>query len=97
MSIKKQTLSRLRTIVHELINARYMGASAGRIFRAQGMADGYMRALVDLKVATDREILALIDEEQSLAQAKFSSGFGAAMEAPSIASSMAPKIVPNWA
>lgn len=93
MSIRKQTLSRLRTIVHELINARYMGASAGRIFRAQGMADGYMRALIDLKVASDTEILALIDEEKRLAQAKFSNGFGGVMEAPRIA----PKIAPNWA
>ena len=67
MSIRKQTLSRLRTIVHELYEARYEGASAGRIYRAQGMADGYMRALIDLGVAREAELLALIDEEQRIA------------------------------
>ena len=88
MSIKKQTMSRLRTIVHELIDARFEGASAGRIFRAQGRADGYMRALIDLKIANEGELLALIDEEQHIAAAKFQHGFSA---------SMIPKVAPNLA
>ncbi len=75
MSMKKQTMSRLRTIVHELIDARFAGANAGRIFQAQGMADGYMRALVDMKVASEAEMLALIDEEQTLAANRFASKF----------------------
>jgi hypothetical protein len=89
MSIKGQTKSRLRTIVHELFDARYEGAGAGRIYRAQGMADGYMRALIDLGIAKETELLALIDEEQQIAASKFSASYSAPLVTPKVATTPA--------
>ena len=72
MNDRTHTLGRLRAIVHELYDARYDGADAARIMRAQGLADGYMRALSDMGVARDSELLALIDKAQRQAAAKYS-------------------------
>lgn len=64
MRRQKQSLSRLREMMHELFDARYEGADAARIVRAQGLADGYMRALSDMGAVKERELLNLIEEER---------------------------------
>ena len=79
MNDRKHTLGRLRAIVHELYDARYDGADAARITRAQGLSDGYMRALSDLGVAQDAELLALVDKEQRQVAAKHMRKFRSAM------------------
>lgn len=89
MSIRKQTMSRLRTMVHELYDARYSGASAGRIYRAQGLADGYMRALIDMGIAKETELLALMQEEQHVAATKNVASFTAPISVPAPLSNLA--------
>ena len=75
MNERKHSLGRLRAIVHELFDARYQGADAARILRAQGLADGYMRALSDLGIVRDAELLALVDREQRHVARKFNRQF----------------------
>lgn len=41
------------------------GAAGPKLARAQGFVDGYMRALLDAKLATQRELLAVVAEERS--------------------------------
>lgn len=70
MSKHKYSLLRLREMMHELFDARYGGADAARIIRAQGLADGYMRALCDMGAIKEWELLDLIDDERRKVAAK---------------------------
>lgn len=70
MSKHKQSLLRLREMMHELFDARYGGSDAARIVRAQGLADGYMRALSDMGLVKEWELLDLIDDERRKAAEK---------------------------
>ncbi len=70
MNARHLSLGRLRAIVHELYDARYAGADASRIVRAQGLADGYMRALSDLGLARDSELLEVIEKAERQVAAK---------------------------
>ena len=67
---KEDSLSRLRAILAELYEARYNGANAARFYKAQGMADGYMRALSDLHVMADDELLDFVGKEKRAAAAR---------------------------
>ncbi len=67
---KEDSLSRLRAILAELYEARYHGANAARFYKAQGMADGYMRALCDLHVMADEELLSFVNKEKRAAAAR---------------------------
>ncbi len=64
MNKQKQSLRRLREMMRELLNTRYQGADAVTISRAQGLADGYMRALSDMGVVKEWELLDLIADER---------------------------------
>lgn len=70
MDARHLSLIRLRDMVRELYDARYAGAEASRIVRAQGLADGYMRALSDLGIARDSELLELIENAKRQVAAK---------------------------
>ena len=70
MNARHLSLGRLRDILRELIDARYAGAEASRIVRAQGLADGYMRALSDLGIARDSELLELVEKAERQVAAK---------------------------
>ena len=83
---KHKSLNRLRNILSELFDARYRGVEVKHIYRAQGLADGYMRALADLKVVDETELLALTNEERHRA---------ARRAEKNIASSLTPKTAPN--
>jgi hypothetical protein len=67
---KQDSLSRLRAILAELYDARYQGVDAARFYKAQGMADGYMRALCDLHVMADDELLSFVNQEKRKAAAR---------------------------
>ncbi len=67
---KRETRRQLRTILSEMYNARYGGVNAPRFYKAQGMADGYMRALSDLGIMDDAELIAFVNEEKRLAAAR---------------------------
>ena len=70
MGKHKHSLLKLREMMHDLFDARFGGADAARIVRAQGLADGYMRALSDLGVVNEWELLDLIDDERKKAADK---------------------------
>ena len=67
---KHETLSRLKAILAELYDARYQGSNAARFYKAQGMADGYMRALSDLHVMPEAELLEFVNQEKRNAAAR---------------------------
>lgn len=63
----KEIVVRLRAILSEAFEENYQGANGARHARAQGLADGYMRALADLGVVSQEELLALIADERGRA------------------------------
>jgi hypothetical protein len=75
---KHETLKILGGLLSELFEARDKGADSARVYRAQGLADGYMRALTDLAVINDTEMLKFVNEErrrvEQLIDSEFNSG-----------------------
>lgn len=63
-SVKAEMLSTLRTFVDQLIRLRAAGAPGDRQSRAQGLVDGYMRAMLESGFADQRELLALVRWER---------------------------------
>ena len=61
---KKESVSVLREMLGEMFDKMYQGAGIETHSLAQGMADGYMRALVDLSVVNGTELFKLIQEER---------------------------------
>ncbi|MDI7269709.1 MAG: hypothetical protein QME96_17105 [Myxococcota bacterium] len=57
----------LREKLHEAFMARYHGAAYARIARAVGYADGYMQAILDAGLATQKEMIALVVSERQKA------------------------------
>ena len=55
----------LRGLLGEAFALHQKGAVGSRLGRAYGMADGYMRALLDLELATPNEIRILVVEERA--------------------------------
>ena len=64
---KEKVLGTLRDRLHEAFMARYEGATYARIARLMGYADGYMQALLDAGLTTDKEMLLLVGEERQRA------------------------------
>jgi hypothetical protein len=67
MQTKDEVLEELRVMFRNVLAASTAGGSHARLSRARGSVDGYMRALLDLGVATREELLALIAAERELA------------------------------
>ena len=61
---KKETLNRLAAILAEMYNAQYQGANMNHLYQTKGLADGYMRALTDLKIVADDELLEFVNEQK---------------------------------
>ena len=81
MSKQKQSLQMLREMMRELFDARFGGADSARIVRAQGLADGYMRALSDMGVVKEWELLDLIDDERRRSAKKIQSLYASPLRA----------------
>lgn len=62
---KAELISELRRALHDMLTLINRGAAGPKLARAQGFVDGYMRALLDAKLATQRELLAVVAEERS--------------------------------
>lgn len=60
----QELMGTLRGLLREVLRARFDGALYAKLARAHGYADGYMRALMDAKVASREELLALVAEER---------------------------------
>lgn len=58
-------LQELRRMLRESFTLQHEGGSYAKLARAQGNADGYMRALLDAGHASQRELLALVGEERA--------------------------------
>ena len=60
----RETKSTLRQLLRKRFALQFRGADIKRHARAQGLADGYMRALLDLSLISDAELLEIIDAER---------------------------------
>ena len=66
MQTKDEVLDELRTMFRNVLASAAAGGGS-RVLRARGCVDGYMRALLDLGVATRAELLELIASERERA------------------------------
>jgi hypothetical protein len=67
MRTKVEVLSELQTMLRDLLAAAAGGGARARIARAHGYVDGYMRALLDLGIAEQGELLQLVAAERERA------------------------------
>jgi hypothetical protein len=67
-SSKTQMLDNLRSMLRDVFRLRSEGASFGRLARAHGYVDGYMRVLLESGLAGKAELLALVARERSEAE-----------------------------
>jgi hypothetical protein len=54
----------LQNLLRAVMRARFEGGAYAKLARANGFADGYMRALLDAGVVDQRELLALVGAER---------------------------------
>ena len=54
----------LKELLQEVLQARFDGAAYAKLARAHGYADGYMRALLDSGLMSQKELLKLVGEER---------------------------------
>ncbi len=64
MRTKAEVMTGLQTMLRDVLSAASGGTSYARIARAHGYVDGYMRALIDLGVAEQRELVELVASER---------------------------------
>jgi hypothetical protein len=57
-------ISELETMLRDMFAASATGAGGARLARAHGYVDGYMRAMLDLGVSTQAELLAVVAAER---------------------------------
>jgi hypothetical protein len=57
----------LRGLLGDAFALHHQGAAGARLGRTYGAADGYMRALVELGVATQKELAIVVAEERTRA------------------------------
>jgi len=67
MRTKTEMLVELRTMLADVFVARAEGGTYGRMARAHGYVDGYMRALLEGGHASKHELLRLVAEEREKA------------------------------
>lgn len=61
---KEELTGTLRNLLRNVMRARFEGGAYAKLARANGYADGYMRALMDAGVVDQRELLALVGAER---------------------------------
>lgn len=64
---RDEHLFALRSMLAGFFDAHFSGAAGASHARAQGLVDGYMRALVDLRVSTDDDLLRVVQQEREAA------------------------------
>ncbi|MCL2724045.1 MAG: hypothetical protein FWD69_06365 [Polyangiaceae bacterium] len=64
MKSKVEMLTELRTMLADVFMAKASGQQYGRLARAHGYIDGYMRALLELGYATKAELLDVVNSER---------------------------------
>jgi hypothetical protein len=68
----------LRRLLAEAFNLHQKGAAGVPLGRAYGVADGYMLALIDMRVATPKELSRFVAEERTRQAGPASRTLGAA-------------------
>lgn len=61
---KATMLDNLRTMLRDVFRLRRDGAAYARLSRAHGYVDGYMRALMESGLATQKELLEVVAAER---------------------------------
>ncbi len=64
MKEKAELISELRSMLSDVFTAKERGEAYGRLARAHGYVDGYMRALLDLGVTSKDELLEVVNAER---------------------------------
>ena len=64
MRTKSEVLGDLKQMLRDVFAAKSAGETYARLARAHGYVDGYMRALLDLDVASRAELLQLVAAER---------------------------------
>jgi hypothetical protein len=67
MKTKADVLAELRSMLADMLAAKASGESLARLARAHGYVDGYMRALLDLGLASKAELQGLVNAERERA------------------------------
>jgi hypothetical protein len=63
---KAEMLAHLRSLLTDVFRLRTQGAAYAKLARAQGCADGYMRAMIDAGLATQRDLLIFVAEQRRI-------------------------------
>jgi hypothetical protein len=64
MRAKADVMAELRTMLRDVLAAAAAGTTHARVARAHGYVDGYMRALIDLDVASRAELVQVVAAER---------------------------------
>jgi hypothetical protein len=64
MASRDEMITDLRTMLRDMFAASASGAGGPRLARAHGYVDGYMRAMLDVGVATKSDLLAVVMAER---------------------------------
>lgn len=67
MKQKAEVISELRTMLADVFAAKEKGEAYGRLARAHGYVDGFMRALLEIGYVTKAELLEIVNEERDRA------------------------------
>lgn len=67
MRTKAEVIAELQNMLRDILSAASGGTSYARIARAHGYVDGYMRALLDLGVAEQKELVGIVAAERERA------------------------------
>ena len=62
---KREMLDNLRAMLRDVFQLRTDGVAYAKLARAHGYVDGYMRVMLEAKIATKKELLVLVSEERS--------------------------------
>lgn len=61
---KDELLTTLRSLISASVEARFTGGRQAKLERAHGMADGYMRALLDAGLVEQDALLRFVCDER---------------------------------
>ena len=64
MASRDEMITDLRTMLRDMFAASASGTGGPRLARAHGYVDGYMRAMLDIGVATKNDLLAVVMSER---------------------------------
>jgi hypothetical protein len=64
MASRDEMITDLRTMLRDMFAASASGAGGARLARAHGYVDGYMRAMLDIGLATKSDLLVVVMAER---------------------------------